>query len=198
VISGDLRLDGLPAPAAAIWRLRREDIERAIAASPLSAPGPDGVPFVAWRRLGPLGVDVLHGVAQALAEGGNFEDEAEFFDGADPDLQFNASLMHFLPKGQGEDNGEGVAAFGVEGVRPLNVVNADNRLIANAARLRLEPIFDKWISADQRGFVGGRSLLANVLDVASGMMKSALMEQNAYAVSSISSPLFRASTTSSC
>ena len=34
---------------------------------------------------------------------------------------------------------------------------------ANAARLRLEPIFADWISGEQRGFVGGRSMLANLV-----------------------------------
>jgi hypothetical protein len=45
------------------------------------------------------------------------------------------------------------------------VVNTDNRLLANAARLQWEPIFNEWVSEVQRGFLRGRSLLANVVDV---------------------------------
>ena len=67
--------------------------------------------------------------------------------------------------------------FEVDGVRPLNVVNADNRLIANAARLRLEPLFDHWLSPWQRGFVGGRSMLANAVDVELELMQGALQEE---------------------
>ena len=54
------------------------------------------------------------------------------------------------------------------------MVNTDNRLLANAARLRLEPILAGWVSEMQRGFVGGRSILANVLDVNCAMQQAAL------------------------
>ena len=181
-LNEDLSSENLPAIDAAAWRLRREDVEHAVTASTSSAPGPDGVPFLAWRRLGPLGIDILHDVAQTLTAEVPPSEATLFFDGADPDMQFNASLLHFLPKGQGEQEDGVGEIFEVDCVRPLNVVNADNRLIANAARLRLEPIFDRWISPEQRGFVGGRSLLTNVLDVESEMMRAALQEEDAYAV----------------
>ena len=38
-------------------------------------------------------------------------------------------------------------------------------MLANAVRLKLDIIFDRWISKEHRGFVGGRSLLGNVSDV---------------------------------
>jgi hypothetical protein len=49
--------------------------------------------------------------------------------------------------------------------RPLVIINTDNRIIANAMRILLEPIFDKWISPMQRGFLPGRSMLANICDI---------------------------------
>ncbi len=30
--------------------------------------------------------------------------------------------------------------------RPLNITNADNRLLANALRLRIEPVLSQWVS----------------------------------------------------
>jgi hypothetical protein len=49
--------------------------------------------------------------------------------------------------------------------RPLTIVNTDDRPIGNATRLRIEPLVALGISAEQRGFLPGRSLLSNVLDV---------------------------------
>lgn len=51
----------------AAWRLRRSDVRRAIASTSRSAPGPDGVPYSAWRRMGALAVDVLHAAGAELA-----------------------------------------------------------------------------------------------------------------------------------
>ena len=66
--------------------------------------------------------------------------------------------------------------------RPLNVVNCDNRILANAVRLRVEPLLAEWISPQQRGFVPGRSMLANVVDVDHAMMRAALCNDAGVAV----------------
>lgn len=54
---------------SAAWRLRRSDVRRAIATTSRSSPGPDGVPYAAWRRLGPLAVEVLHAAGLELSSG---------------------------------------------------------------------------------------------------------------------------------
>ncbi len=41
------------------WEICRHHLEQGIAWSPTTAPGPDGIPFVAWRGLGPLAVDIM-------------------------------------------------------------------------------------------------------------------------------------------
>ena len=76
---------GLPEPASDAWRIESKDVKRAVASSSDTMPGPDGIPYVAWRSLGPLGIDVLLDAARALAtpdgprlmqeaHGGNAED----------------------------------------------------------------------------------------------------------------------------
>ena len=45
-------------PASA-WKVRRRDVARALRLAGNSRPGPDGVPFAAWRRLGSLAANVL-------------------------------------------------------------------------------------------------------------------------------------------
>ena len=46
--------------------------------------------------------------------------------------------------------------------------------MASAVRLRIEPALDKIISLMQRGFVGGRSMIANILDIEESMILAAV------------------------
>ena len=80
-------------------------------------------------------------------------------------FEFNESLLHFLPKKAVGATDEGVAVCSVSATRPLNVVNADNRILASAVLLMLEPALAPSISRDQRGFLQGRSTLPNAIDV---------------------------------
>ena len=48
--------------------------------------------------------------------------------------------------------------------RPITVTSFDNIILANSIRFNIEPIMDRWVSRSQRGFIGGRSLLANVIE----------------------------------
>eukprot|EP00959_Pyramimonas_sp_CCMP1952_P073728 1541140-Pyramimonas_sp.AAC.1 len=57
----------------------------------------------------------------------------------------------------------------VDKVRPLNVTNTDNRLLANAVRMVVEDAVAARISSSQRGFLPGRSMLSNLVDVEEGM-----------------------------
>ena len=85
-------------------------------------------------------------------------------DGTD-EHAFNVGILCCLPKKpSGVDNVMG-EFFAAEDTRPLSIVNTDNRLIANAYRHRWEPVFAEWVSECQRGFLPGRSLLSNVVDV---------------------------------
>lgn len=52
-----------------------------------------------------------------------------------------------------------------DGVRLLNVTSTDNRLLASATRIVIEPLLESLITEDQRGFLPGRSMLANLLDI---------------------------------
>ena len=161
-------LAALPPPGDPAWVVTRQDIQRALDRSPNSSPGPDGIPFLAWRTLGPVAATALFEAYQVLSSPrGSDVMLAEY-----PD--FNASDMVFLQKSiSGTHDTAGDFCI-PEDTRPLNIANTDNRLLANAVRLRLEPVLDAWISPMQRGFLPGRSLLSNVLDVDEGMMTTAL------------------------
>ena len=151
------------------WRIRRRDIRKALDIAPSSAPGPDGIPFAAWKRLDHLAVDVLHGAMQALLKDTATQDMLQDY-GED----FNASLLVFIPKKPTMHTVEHGPVFSAADVRPINVVNCDNRLLANAMRLRIEPVLAEWVSPEQRGFLPGRSMLSNVVDIDEAMAQCAL------------------------
>ena len=138
------------------WKMVKESIEKAIQNSSTSAPGPHGIPYSAWRRLGSFGADVLFGVADFLCR--------ETMDGA-TEHDFNVGNMVFLPKKiAGVDPLLG-DYYTAADVRPLMIVNTDNRLVANGMRMQWEPIFANWISPRQQGFLPGRSMASNILEV---------------------------------
>ena len=65
-----------------------------------SAPGPDGIPFKAWRALGPLGVSILFEVAKCLETDDAQEYLTKAYNGTDAskDHRFNHSILVCLPK----------------------------------------------------------------------------------------------------
>ena len=52
-----------------------------------------------------------------------------------------------------------------DNTRPLALVNTDNRILASAARMAWEPLLEKYISKQQQGFLKGRSMLSNIIDI---------------------------------
>ena len=166
----------------AAWRLRKCDISKAIAMTSQSAPGPDGVPYSAWRRLGDLAVDVLFSAAATLSTAtGQERLLAAFPLDCDHNTPFNEAVMVFIPKKVEKVVG-GVSCCEPGDVRPLSLVNTDNRLMANAVRLRVEPILAQAISPKQRGFLPGRSMLQNIVEIDGGMRAASLQHEQAAAV----------------
>jgi hypothetical protein len=152
------------APAEAAWEPTRAALDRALCMTNNSAACPDGIPYVAWRTLGRLGSDVLWDVLQALLAG-QAEDMLQHY----PD--YNTGMPVCLPKKSSRTDAQGRPVYEPSQTRPLSLVNCDNRVVANAFRLTWEPILDDRVTHKQRGFIRGRSLLANVCDVEDQMRK---------------------------
>ena len=66
--------------------------------------------------------------------------------------EFNESLLFFIPKKENLVSIDGIKYQNPDGVRPLNVTNTYNRLLASAVRLIIEPQVGARISFSQRGF----------------------------------------------
>jgi hypothetical protein len=76
---------------------------------------------------------------------------------------FNAAVLICIPKKVVHHSPGGWAYYLPQQLRPLSIVNADNRLVASAARLRYEMPISQAIGSAQRGFLKGRSMLLRVL-----------------------------------
>ena len=158
------------APAGA-WKLRTKDVQRALRIAGNSRPGPDGVPFGAWRRLGPLAVHLLWEAGRFLAAG--LQADVTAHD------SFNESLLVCLPKQALRVDQDGSQVYNAESTRPLSITNTDNRIIASSYRLRWEPLIAPAICDDQRGFIQGRSMLRNIIEVEHAAMIASLEERDA-------------------
>lgn len=169
----------LPAQNFDCWDVVCEDVRDSIAEAINSLPGPDRILYRAWRSLGDLGVDALHEAILAL----NSEDGMDFLRGAydetnDPDdHNLNFGILCCLPKvasGQGPSLGE---FFTASSTRKLSIVNTENRLMVNAARIHWEKVWNEFVSDMQRGFLRGRSMVSNVVDIDEDAVTVSLAEE---------------------
>ena len=147
------------------WKILEEHVAAAIKYSNNSAPGPDGIPYLAWRRASELALPVLLEAVEHL-----HDDRTKH---SLPYL-FNEAFLACLPKKpSGTDECHGTF-YDAKSTRPLSIVNTDNRLMAASLRCVFEPIAMEFVSAMQRGFVRNRSILMNVLDIDFESMKVSL------------------------
>ena len=148
------------------WDIQLHDVEHALKVAPVTAPGPDGIPYKAWKRLGPLAASILLNAIHRLGEDNAHSALSGMSGNEDATSHtFNLGNMVFLPKKPAGTDPVLGDSYTAADVRPLVIVNTDNRIMANAVRHRLEPIFASWISNDQQGFLKGRSMLSNVVDI---------------------------------
>ena len=150
-------------PEDVCWEPEEESMKVAVGCATESSPGPDGIPYRAYKIF-PGAAHILFKVAILMLSVG---------DVCLPD-GFNSAFLCCLPKKPSFTDPRLGPVFTAEGTRPLSIVNTDNRLIASFFRIHLEGIFSRWVSAAQRGFIRGRSMLANIIDVDLQAMKISL------------------------
>ena len=127
--------------------------ELILAKMPHSAPGPDGLPYAAWQAGGRASAVTLHKLLVHILDGGHV------------DKSFNESLTVFLPKGAEETDAPGHIVRNVADTRILSFKNTDNKLICSSMNYISKPVLSHGISYLQRGFIPGRQLICNVLDL---------------------------------
>jgi hypothetical protein len=162
-----LYLTALPAGGSRRWTISHKHVAKAVASAANTMPGPDGIPAGAYKGLGRFAIDILHEVAQTLCTPGGTSDLEHAYSDRSPSQthSFNHSLLCCLPKKEAGMDPEVGAYYSGENTRPLTLVNTDNRLIASSARLAWEPCLEAYICKNQQGFLKGRNMLSNVIDI---------------------------------
>ena len=127
-------------------------VEQFLACAPHSASRPDGLPYIAWFLAGPAGYQTLWRVICDLMNGLSIE------------ISFNDSAMLFPAKGDLDGDTEEVIRAPVD-TRPLNLKNTDNKTCTSIFNTAVQPAISKGAHYTQRGFVPGRQLLQNVVDL---------------------------------
>ena len=166
---------------ARAWRVRRKDIARAVRYASNTAPGPDGLTARHWKALGRTAAEALADVAGDMQNGKLVdqlapaeEDVAE----SPGEHRYNLSCMVCIPKkpiGCSPEHGD---IYAPETTRPLMIVNMDNRIVAAAFKHRWQSHLEQWISPGQRGFLRGRSMIANIVDIEQEAMVTGLRDED--------------------
>ena len=115
-----------------------------MARSKNTSPGPDGVPFSAWRAAPDLAAPLLFGALSLLLEG------------KAPLKGFNHAILFLLPK---------KATGLVADTRPISVTNTDNRLLASVVSHTLMPATLELVDPAQQGFLWGRNGAKHTYDI---------------------------------
>ena len=135
-------------------RPSRADVRAIFDGLPSSAPGPDGVPFKCFALLRDIAEPIFYDIINGL-----------FDNNEHPPDDFNFAFLICLAKSAGSVTPDGTRLHEVADSRPLSIVDASNRILASILQVALERNVASWISESQRGFLKGRHLLQNLLDV---------------------------------
>ena len=84
---------------------------------------------------------------------------------AEPPLDFNWAVLKSIGKISTESLDTGEQVYTPESTRPISIVDAPNRIIASILRVALERAVSSKISSMQRGFLRGRSMLRNIVEI---------------------------------
>jgi hypothetical protein len=117
-----------------------------------SAPGVDGIPYLAWLQAGPAGWHLLHEIGVWLCAG------------LDMLIGFNDTLIVFKPKGSELHDSVEVVRDPTS-TRPLALKNADDKVISGAIHYVTKAPVAKCASRLQNGFIHGRNFLNNIVDL---------------------------------
>ena len=137
------------------WTLTEDEFRKMLSQCKDSAPGPDGIVYSCWRSGPPW-------VAASL-----YTCFCSWLDGAPLPYDFNFSFLALLPKVD-----KGVVSAGE--TRPLSLGNTDSKLFAGGLQCMIAPGLPRFISLEQSGFMPGRSILGNLLNVDVAMKRTAM------------------------
>ena len=126
-----------------------------IRTSKRSAPGPDGIPYLAWATSLRAQVFLFQACLLWL------------FCGTCP-VFFNVAYLWLLPKSAPEDG-----IFDPRDTRPLSGANSDAKIVAKFLSMTFNMVLENWAYWKQRGFIQGRCMIRNVIEIETCVAKMA-------------------------
>ena len=129
-----------------------------------SAPGPDGIPYKGWQMNFYALMILYMGYMVWMTYG-----YVPIF--------FNIAYLWLLPKTEPSDG-----VFKPGDTRPLTGSNCDTKIFAMAIGQVLNKHIGDWAIACQRGFIKGRCMLKNIIEVETRALKMARIKENSAAI----------------
>eukprot|EP01105_Mastigella_eilhardi_P004361 TRINITY_DN157_c1_g1_i1.p1 TRINITY_DN157_c1_g1~~TRINITY_DN157_c1_g1_i1.p1 ORF type:complete len:1421 (-),score=207.85 TRINITY_DN157_c1_g1_i1:72-4334(-) len=124
-----------------------------------SAPGPDGIPFAAYRALPELSATILHEAFIELTT-------------TTPPAGFNHSVFFAFPKVK--------EALDIKDSRPITPPNTDNRIITRTVASAFNPAARKLCHRRQCGFIKGKLIDSNVHNVSALFHRARAQRKDAF------------------
>eukprot|EP00959_Pyramimonas_sp_CCMP1952_P382986 8024854-Pyramimonas_sp.AAC.1 len=137
------------------WILTEDWFYSILTAKKDTTPGPDGIPYSSWRASGDIGKKVLYDLYLHLMQLGTLPGS------------FNECTAAFLPKGSAQLGHE--SARQPASTRPLSLSNCDNKLLSSAIAVPISKVAEDKVDKAQRGFIKGRQMLDNIVEVDSNL-----------------------------
>ena len=100
----------------------------------------------------------------------------------DPGSYFNQAWLALLPKKPHHVDPERGDIYSPDNLRPLSIVSCFNRIIASAFRYKLSEKMDRVIGDTQRGFMAGRQIIENVLEIDLEMIRASASDEDSAAI----------------
>lgn len=117
-----------------------------------SAPGPDGIPYEFWAKAPQEVLEFLETAAERMSQG------------IQPPAQLLDSFTLFIPKGEYVADLERVIRR-INELRPITLMQTSANLVAGVVNMEMSDIAKRTVAGEQRGFVGGRTIGDNVIDM---------------------------------
>ena len=133
------------------WTIDKTEFDELIALKKDSAPGPDGIPYGAYRCAGDLGSQFLFNASRSLLEGGTVPEHCA------------ESRTVFTPKTSDiDDNGRTIRS--PDALRPLTLCNCDCKLVTSAICRGLHWYTVRCIHPSQRS-ISSRQMTDNIFEI---------------------------------
>ena len=142
------------------WQVSQLELEELLPRLRASAPGPDGIRYLAYYNTTDTSTPILYDVYMAILSG------------LAPPSDFNHGLLAFLPKGDDPSDSSPSPTRSPEHTRPLTIANCDQKIVSKLIDIPLSRQVAHSVASVQSGFVKGRKLQDAIFSIEGAGIKS--------------------------